>query len=55
VTGGPLRCLATMISAVPWLSLDWVVELVPVDEQHHIGVLLDGPGLPQVGEHGRLS
>src|SRR5205807_3189304 len=29
-----------------------IVELLPIDETHHVGVLLDGPGLAQVGELG---
>src|ERR1019366_1129878 len=31
-----------------------VVDLVPVDEHHHVGVLLDGAGLSQVGQHRAL-
>src|SRR5680860_167977 len=31
-----------------------VVDLVPVDEEDEVGVLLDGPRFPEVGEDGTL-
>ena len=51
---GPLRCLATMISALPRSSDVGVVDLVAVDEGDDVGVLLETARLAEVGEHRAL-
>ena len=61
---GPFRCLATMISAMwrgyscPWVGLLPLllggVDVLPVDEHHHVGILLDAAAVPQVGEPGAV-
>ena len=48
---GPLRCLATMISAWPLSVRVRVVDLVAVDEHHDVGVLLETADFAEVGEH----
>jgi hypothetical protein len=51
VAGGPLRFFAN----ITWRVLAWTVLAVGysgVDEDHEIGVLLDGAGVAQVGEDG---
>ena len=48
---GPFRCLARCTSASPcWSCRVGVVVLVAVDEHHEVGVLLERPGLAEVGE-----
>ena len=55
---GPFRCFAMMISAMffgySWSGCSWShsssvdVDVLPVDEHHHVGVLLDAAAVPQV-------
>ena len=49
---GPLRCLATISSAIPRFSSLRVVDLVAVDERDQVGVLLDRARLAQVAHVG---
>ena len=48
---GPFLCLAMMISADSLHIGIMVVIIIAVDEHYHIGILLDGSGLTQIGEH----
>jgi hypothetical protein len=51
---GPERCLATMISAM-WGTRCPVVHVIPIDEQHHVRVLLNTARLTKVTKHRALS
>ena len=61
---GPFRCFAMMISAMffgySWPGVHLVplilgdVDVLPVDEQHHVGVLLDAAAVPQVRQPGAV-
>ena len=47
----PSLCLAMMISADSFILGIFVVIIITVDKHYHIGILLDGSGLTQVGKH----
>ena len=48
---GPFLCLAMMTSADSLHIGIMVVIIITVDEHYHVGILLDGSGLTQIGKH----
>jgi predicted ABC-type transport system involved in lysophospholipase L1 biosynthesis ATPase subunit len=57
-TGGAVAVLADVDLGAALhrvaLGVGLHVDLGAVDEKHHVGILLDGPGVAQVGQHGNL-